>query len=216
MINRLLLLIFACFTVPVVAMGESSLDLSGAWTVNLGEALSALRSGRKVLFAPSPQEIDGLESKFMPVFLSPVHFPKQAGTMGIRCDASHPALSGFPNDGHTDWQWWTLARNARVCNLDSLSSVTPIVSVNDNFVNNRRLAYIFEACCGNGKLLFSSIDVLNPEIDAPEMAAMRNSLLDYLAGPCFNPSGVLAPEQLKSLASSTAKAESTTATSIYE
>lgn len=200
---------------PVEPLGGTGNDAVVA-TRNLDEALSALSAGKNVLFAPSPQEIDGLESKFLPVFWSPVHFPKQAGTMGIQCDARHPALSLFPNDGYTDWQWWTLARNASVCNLDSIASVTPIVNVTDNFVNNRRLAYIFEARCGEGKLLFSSIDVLNPEIDAPERVAMKNSLLNYLAGSRFNPSGELPVERLKSLVSSTKKVESTTATSIYE
>lgn len=187
-------------------------------TRSLEEALSALSKGRKVLFAPAPDSIIGLESKFLPVFWSPVHFPKQAGTMGVMCDPDHPALKSFPNQGHSDWQWWSIAKNAKTVITDSLSGVQPVVRVIDNFVNNRKLAYIFEARCGKGLLLFSAVDILNPDIDSPELMALQSSLLDYMNSPEFSPSSILDENDLKGFVSSGKgnKTEHTTATSIYQ
>lgn len=187
-------------------------------TRSLDEALSALAKGRRVLFAPAPDSIIGLESKFLPVFWSPVHFPKQAGTMGVMCDPDHPALKSFPNQGHSDWQWWSIAKNAKTVITDSLSGVQPVVRVIDNFVNNRKLAYIFEARCGKGLLLFSAVDILNPDIDSPELMALQSSLLDYMNSPEFSPSSILEENDLKGLVSSGKgnKTEHTTATSIYQ
>ncbi len=187
-------------------------------TRSLEEAIDALSKGRKVLFAPAPDSIIGLESKFLPVFWSPVHFPKQAGTMGVMCDPDHSALKSFPNQGHSDWQWWSIAKNAKTVITDSLSGVEPVISVIDNFVNNRKLAYIFEARCGKGQLLFSAVDILSPDIDSPELMALQSSLLDYMNSPEFSPSGLLEENDLKGLVSSGKgnKTEHTTATSIYQ
>jgi len=48
------------------------------------------------LFNPDWRKLNGIEGKFVPVFWSPVHFPKQAGTMGVLCDSKHPAFHYFP------------------------------------------------------------------------------------------------------------------------
>lgn len=180
------------------------------------DAIEALNEGRDVLLAPPVDSISGLESKFLPVFWSPVHFPKQAGTMGIMCDAEHPALMGFPNNGYSDWQWWGVARNAKVVNMDSIPDAGRIVSLIDNFVHNRKLAYIFEARVGKGKLLFSAVDILNPDNNLPELNALRNSLIEYMNTQSFNPQGVISEKSLRDLTTPTKPTESTTATSIYE
>ena len=52
-------------------------------TANRSEAFKALYEGKKVLFSPKISEIKGLEGKFVQVFWSPVHFPNQAGSMGL-------------------------------------------------------------------------------------------------------------------------------------
>ena len=113
-------------------------------TQDISQALSALEAGKKVLLSPRPDKLEGLEGKFLPVFWSPVHFPKQAGTMGILCDPKHPALLHFPTEMHSDWQWWNLVKHSKVLVMDSLPDLQPIIEVTDNFVNNRRLASVFE------------------------------------------------------------------------
>ena len=184
-------------------------------TRSFDEAQQGLKEGKKVLLAPSPDEIEGIESKFLPVFWSPVHFPKQAGTMGIMCEPTHHALSLFPNDGYTDWQWWNPVKNAKVINLDAIGIEDSIVTVIDNFVHNRRLAYIFEAKSGNGNLLFCAFDILNPDNDDPAMNQLKLSLINYMQGSDFTPSEIIYDSKLDSLRKHTEK-ETTTPTSIYE
>ena len=183
-------------------------------TANIDEALKALKKGKKVLFSPKKETVKGLEGKFLPVFWSPVHFPKQAGTMGLLCDPRHPALAAFPTDMHSDWQWWNLVKRSRVMVLDSIPQVSPIVESVDNFVNNRRLAQIFETSVGKGSLIFSSIDLLTDNL--PELRQMQYSLLKYMQSSEFHPDSTITDEEVLKLLSKERKEQKTAATSIYD
>ena len=184
-------------------------------TSNIDEAMKALNKGKKVLFSPKKETVKGLEGKFLPVFWSPVHFPKQVGTMGLLCDPRHPALAHFPTDMHSDWQWWNLVKRSRVMVLDSIAPVSPIVESVDNFVNNRRLAQVFETKVGKGSLIFSSIDLLT-DSNLPEIRQMQYSLLRYMQSTEFHPSTSLSESQLRSLLLNEATEQKTGATSIYD
>lgn len=184
-------------------------------TASIDEALKALNKGKKVLFSPKKESVKGLEGKFQPVFWSPVHFPKQAGTMGLLCNPRHPALASFPTDMHSDWQWWNLVKRSRVMVLDSIAPVSPIVESVDNFVNNRRLAQVFEAKVGKGSLIFSSIDLLS-DAQLPELRQMQYSLLNYMNGSEFHPTSLLTERELRSLLLNEATEQKTDATSIYD
>lgn len=184
-------------------------------TADIDEAAKALRKGKKVLFSPQTATIRGLEGKFLPVFWSPVHFPRQAGTMGLLCDPRHPALSHFPTDAHSDWQWWRLVKRSRVLVLDSIAPVTPIVESVDNFVNNRRLAQVFEAKVGKGSLLFSSIDLLT-DGQLPELRQLRYSLMHYMMSSEFHPANSISEDDLRSLLLEHASEQKTNANSICE
>ncbi|MCD8387187.1 MAG: glycoside hydrolase family 2 [Bacteroidales bacterium] len=169
-------------------------------TRDFDKAIEALSAGQKVLFSPSPETVKGLEGKFVPVFWSPVHFPDQAGTMGICCDPEHPALAHFPTASHSDWQWWRLAKNSKAMILDGLPEVGCIVENVDNFANNRCLSSIFEAKCGSGSLIVSSIDLLGDSLRiSPEGQQMLYSLVEYMKGASFKPSHSITPDELKSL-----------------
>ena len=186
-------------------------------TQELNVALKALNEGKKVLFSPSYKRTDGLEGKFVPVFWSPVHFPKQAGTMGLLCDPYHPALQHFPTDMHSDWQWWTLVKNSRVAILDSFPQVTPIIESVDNFTNNRRLASVFEAQCSKGSLIVSTMDLLSENTkDKPEVKQLLFSLLQYMNSTSFRPTGKIEEEALHTLLLQDGiKQDESNATSIY-
>jgi len=157
------------------------------YTRSLPEAQKALKEGRTVLYNPDWRKLKGIEGKFLPVFWSPVHFPKQAATMGVLCNPAHPALAQFPTDMHSDWQWWDLNINSKTLVLDSMAPVTPIVEMVDNWMNNRRLALVFEAKCGNGKLLYSSIDLQTDIENRPQAKQLLYSLQKYMNGNTFNP-----------------------------
>ncbi|MDF9832668.1 hypothetical protein M2103_000882 [Ereboglobus sp. PH5-5] len=165
------------------------------YTRTLGEALTALSAGKKVLFNPPVAQTKGIDGKFVPVFWSPVHFPEQPGTMGMLCDPKHPALKNFPTGEHSDWQWWDLALKSKSVRIDGLS-VTPIVRVIDNFARNHSLAAVFEARIGNGRLLFCTIDLDADLQTRPPARQLRNSILGYMAGDSFNPNPEMKPDEL--------------------
>lgn len=151
------------------------------------EAEKALAEGKKVLYNPDYKTLKGLEGKFVPVFWSPIHFPKQAGTMGLLCDATHPVFRHFPTDNHTNWQWWSLLKQSRTMVLDDLPEVTPLIEIVDNFANNRRLSILFEVKVGKGRLLFCSMDVLSDWTQRPEARQLYFSLLEYMKSDAFSP-----------------------------
>lgn len=186
-------------------------------TQSVDEALAALDKGRKVLLSPKAGQLEGLEGKFLPVFWSPVHFPKQAGTMGLLCDPQHAALRHFPTDMHSDWQWWNLVKNSKVLIADSLPNIEPIVESVDNFANNRRLVSVFETNCGKGKLIVSAMDLLSDSNDKPEVKQLLYSLISYMNSASFAPKSRLGEADIKSfILADEVKDKQTDATSIYE
>ena len=201
-------------------VGRGKLDAGDVvLTQDISQALSALEAGKKVLLSPRPDKLEGLEGKFLPVFWSPVHFPKQAGTMGILCDPKHPALLHFSTEMHSDWQWWNLVKHSKVLVMDSLPDLQPIIEVTDNFVNNRRLASVFETKYGKGKLIMSSIDLLSTESkQKPEVKQLLYSLTQYMNSADFVPTGTVSKQDLLSFFSKQNKGveKRTDARSIYE
>jgi len=161
------------------------------------EAEKALKTGKTVLYNPDWRKLKGIEGKFLPVFWSPVHFPKQAATMGVLCDPKHPALTNFPTEMHSDWQWWDLNTNSVTLSLDSIPEVTPIVEMVDNWINNRRLSLVFEAKCGTGKLLYTSIDLNSNIENRPQAKQLLFSLIKYMNSSEFAPKESLNFEVLK-------------------
>jgi len=184
------------------------------YTRNYKTAKTLLSRGEKVLFNPDWKSMKGIEGKFVPVFWSPVHFPKQAGTMGILCDPSNEALADFPTDMHSDWQWWDLNIHSTAMVVDSIEGGSPIVSVIDNFVNNRRLASLYEGQVGEGKLMLATFDLQNNLDKRPVARQMLKSLLNYMNSEDFKPFVLSNFEDLESMFSS-GHNEKQSAKSIY-
>lgn len=169
-------------------------------TDQLTEAIEALKAGKKVFYNPPYRSCVGIQGQFVPVFWSPVHFPAQAGTMGLLLNPSHKAFAHFPTGGHSDWQWWSLATQSCTFVTDSLSeNITPIVECVDNFANNRRLAPVFEARYGKGELVVCSMDLQTDQEKHPEKKQLLYSLLSYMNSEAFNPDKSITAEQLRSL-----------------
>ena len=158
------------------------------YTRDYAEALALLQKGNKVLFNPDWRTMKGVEGKFVPVFWSPVHFPKQAASMGVLCNPAHPALTDFPTDMHTDWQWWDLNINSTTLVADSLHGGKSIVEVVDNFVNNRSLTSLYEGSVGEGKLMLATFDLQKSLDKRPVARQMLMSVLNYMNSAEFNPS----------------------------
>ncbi|MCD6596298.1 MAG: beta-galactosidase [Bacteroidales bacterium] len=121
-------------------------------------------------------------------------------TLGILCNPDHPALADFPTSYHSDWQWWDAMSHSNAISLEGFSTdVIPIVRVIDDWVTNRRLALIFEAKVGNGKVLFSGIDLYNDMEIRPEARQLLFSLKEYMADKQFDPKVRLEAEQIGNL-----------------
>jgi hypothetical protein len=166
------------------------------------DALRALRRGRKVLLMPNPQNVTGdVPPGFTTIFWNTQWTNNQPPhTLGILCDPKHPALSSFPTEFHSNWQWWDLIANSKAMVLDEFrEGLEPIVQVIDDWNRNRKLGLIFEGTVGDGKLLVCSIDLRTDLDQRPVARQMRQSLLDYMAGPAFRPKRPLRVEALDGL-----------------
>jgi len=167
-----------------------------------------LASGGKVLLLPKLDQLPhSIEGEFQTDFWSPMFVEaakKQGGkvppgTLGILCDPNSPALSGFPTEFHSNWQWWRLVKNARPIMFDDTpATYRPLVQVIDNFVTNHKLGLIAETKVGKGKMLICAIDLLAHQ-DKPEARQLLHSLLRYLDSPAFAPGVELDAGLLKKL-----------------
>jgi len=127
-------------------------------------------------------------------------------TLGILCDPGHPALSEFPTEYHSDFQWWDAMSHSNAIILDRLSEEPqPVVRVIDDWFENRNLALIFEARVGKGKILVSGIDLLSDMENRPEARQILYSLRKYMDSDAFNPETAILPEELNSLTSKSLK-----------
>lgn len=121
-------------------------------------------------------------------------------TLGVCCDPAHPALADFPNEGVSDYQWWDLMSRCNATILDDMPhELTPIVSIIDDWFTNRKLAMVYEVKVGNGKLLVCGADISHDLDSRPAAAQLRQSLLQYMASPKFNPTVNVTPRQLNNI-----------------
>ena len=161
----------------------------------------ALEKGNSVLLVPGyVTPAQSVLSAFEPVFWDMQWFPAQRRQLGVLCNPKDPALAQFPNDGHTDWQWWELLNKSRVVNLSTLpQGLEPIVRVIDDWNTNRPLGAVFELRAGKGKLLVCTLDIEKDLDSRPAAAALRRSLLAYMAGDQFNPKAEVDVNRLREL-----------------
>ena len=138
---------------------------------------------------------------FSSIFWNTAWTRKQAPhTLGILCDPAHPALSEFPTEFHSNWQWWDAMSHSHAVVLDDFSpELKPIVRVIDDWFENRRLALVFEAKVGNGKVIVSGIDLINDVESRPEARQLLYSLQKYILGKAFNPKAKLELTAIRSL-----------------
>ncbi|MGC3947567.1 MAG: hypothetical protein QM762_24195 [Chryseolinea sp.] len=109
-------------------------------------------------------------------------------TLGILCNPHHPALSKFPTQFHSNWQWWDGMAHGQVIILDSIDkNIKPIVRVIDDWVTARPLGLVMECSVGKGKLIISGIDLVTNVEQRPEARQLLYSLTDYMRSEKFQP-----------------------------
>jgi hypothetical protein len=174
---------------------------AAGWNARVEDTLA--RGGTVVLTVPSLKlrgDARGqVQLGFTPIFWNTWCTAGQAPhTLGILCDPAHPAFASFPTDGHTDWQWWYVIRNAGAMILDRLPpSLRPIVQVVDDWNSARRLGLVFEARVGKGRVLVSSIDFRFAT--DPVCRQLQTSLESYATSPAFDPEVEVEPACLRTL-----------------
>lgn len=120
-------------------------------------------------------------------------------TLGVLCDPRHPAFGSFPTDPWSNWQWWHPLKAAAPMILDGLPTrLRPVVQIVDDWVTNRKLALVFEARVGRGRLLVSSIELDAAALD-PVRRQLRASLLAYAASAAFQPETTVTAGQIQDL-----------------
>lgn len=158
-----------------------------------------LRRGGKVLLLPKHiAPARRVKSAFEPIFWNTQWFPGQDRQLGILCDSRHPAFAEFPNDGHTDWQWWELLHPSTIMRLDNLGvAFRPLVQVIDDWNKNRLLGAVFEAKVGKGRLMVCTLDIQHDLEHRPAANALRRSLLQYMNSDRFTPQQSVSPSWLR-------------------
>ncbi|MHC4673953.1 MAG: sugar-binding domain-containing protein [Planctomycetota bacterium] len=153
------------------------------------KAKSALQASRKVLLVLPAKDCKQLiPSSFEPIFWNKLLFKGQNRHLGILCDPKHPAFAQFPTEFHTNWQWWDLLNKSKVMILDNFDpGFRPIVQTIDDWNTNHRLASLFETNLADGKLIVSSIDLLNNLQRRPAAKQLLSSILYYMASDKFAP-----------------------------
>ncbi|MFC1636657.1 discoidin domain-containing protein [Planctomycetota bacterium] len=165
-------------------------------------AMSALKSGQKVLLMPPLNSIDSdIPAGFTSIFWNTQWTRQQPPhTLGILCDPKHRALRKFPTEFHSNWQWWDLVTKSKFMVLDDFGpEVRPIVQVIDDWNTNRKLGLLFEAKVGKGKLLVCSMDLRSNIEQRPVARQMLHSLLSYMNSRAFAPKQSLDADFIHSL-----------------
>ena len=121
-------------------------------------------------------------------------------TLGILTNPKHPALSEFPTEFHSNWQWWDAMSHSNAIVLDDFTpDLKPIVRIIDDWFENRRTALLFEVKVGKGKLLVSGIDLHTDLERRPEARQLLYSLKKYISSDKFNPEIKIDSDDIKSL-----------------
>jgi len=130
-------------------------------------------------------------------------FPAAGGALGtvIR---DHPALHDFPHEGFCDLQFHNLIQGATPFPLDAFPRVTPIIGgirTKAGFLSKvkelSRVAYVFEAKVGAGRLLVTTLRI-TPQLDDshPEAVFLCDRLLRYCDSNQFQPHADIPVEHL--------------------
>ncbi len=159
------------------------------------KAKEVLNNGGKVFLNASEKVVKGkeVEMHFLPVFWNTSWFKmRPPHVTGMLIQDKSPAFANFPTSFHSDLQWWDIQNRAQVMNLEDFpADFRPLIQPIDTWFMNRRLALVFEAQVGKGKIIVSSAD-LSPDLtNKPAAKQLFLSLQNYMNSDAFNPKNSL-------------------------
>ena len=176
------------------------------FTTNYNDAVVRAQAGENVLFC-LPKDALKMEKGgtirvgFSSIFWNTAWTRKQAPhTLGIYCDADHPAFASFPNKGYSDYQWWDVVTGSQAMVMDDFpAGFRPLVYHIDDWFTNRKLGLLFETKVGKGKLMVCSADIVSEIDKRPAARQFRMSIEQYMASDKFNPDTELDLNLVKAL-----------------
>lgn len=173
-------------------------------------AIEVLRKGGKVLIAAAGKVRYGNDVKqtYLPVFWNTSWFKmRPPHTTGSYIDSKHPLFKEFPTDDWSNLNWWELINKAQVMNLAEFPKTyqSPIQPI-DTWHISRKLGMLVEAKVMKGKLLMTTMDIINHLDERIVARQMRKAILDYMDSKAFNPSLTLDARIISDLFEKTAPA----------
>lgn len=155
------------------------------------KAKDVLKRGGKVFLNAAGKVVKGKEVQmyFQPVFWNTSWFKmRPPHVTGMLIQEKSPAFADFPTSYHSDLQWWDIQHNAQPMILEDFpAGFKPLIQPIDTWFLNRRLALVYEAKVGKGKLMVSSADLRKDTDDRPAAKQLFYSLQKYMASDKFNP-----------------------------
>ncbi|CAM3923671.1 Glycosyl hydrolases family 2 [Pedobacter westerhofensis] len=153
------------------------------------KAEEILGKGGKVFLDASGKVVKGKEvvQTFQPVFWNTSWFKmRPPHTLGILVEPKAAAFANFPTSFHSDMQWWEIVNNSQVMNLEDFpAGFRPLVQSVDTWFLNRKLAIVYEAKVGEGKLMVSSASLAAEK--GPAARQLFYSLQKYMKSDAFDP-----------------------------
>jgi hypothetical protein len=127
-------------------------------------------------------------------------------TLGILVDPMNKVFANFPTSFHSDMQWWEILNKQQVMNLEDFpDDFRPLVQPIDTWFMNRRLASVFEANVGGGKLIVSSSNLSADKADGTPSKQLYYSIIKYMASADFNPKWTVNLDTVEDLFKSSSK-----------
>jgi hypothetical protein len=155
------------------------------------KAEDVLNKGGKVFLLAAGKVENGKDVKqyFTPVFWNTSWFKMTPPhTTGILVQKDSPAFNDFPTEYHSNYQWFELVDHQQVMNLENFPpDFRPLVQPIDTWFINRRLALLFEAKVGNGKIMVCSSNLRNDLDNHPAARQLLYSLTKYMQSDKFAP-----------------------------
>jgi hypothetical protein len=125
-------------------------------------------------------------------------------TTGVFINHYHPVFKGFVTENWANMQWWELVNRAQTMLLDDFPlELKPIVQPIDTWFINRRLAMLFEARVGKGRLMMTSIDLENLP-NRPVAECLYQSVISYMQSGAFRPETEVKMQQIQDIFQKTA------------
>ena len=155
------------------------------------KAESILKNGGKIFLLAAGNVENGKDvvQYLKPVFWNTSWFKmRPPHTLGILCDPKNPAFADFPIEFYSNLQWWEILDRQQVMNLELFPpNFKPLIQPIDTWFLNRRLAVLFEAQVGKGKLMVCSADLQSNLNERPAAKQLLYSITKYMLLDKFKP-----------------------------